>query len=262
MRGTARRRSLIAATAGLLLTTGLGAALPSSAQADTHGAVGKIFGQALPGTWRFDNSTTTLDSARTAIHSNLVSRAGFTGKGVGVALVDTGVVPVPGLDSGNVRLGPDLSFESQAGPYRYLDTFGHGTHMAGIIVGNDPSTGFKGVAPGARLTSVKVGSHDGAVDVSQVIAAVDWVVKHRKDDPANPIRVLNLSYGTDGVQSYQVDPLTHAVENAWRAGIVVVVAAGNRGVARGPQRPRLRPLRAHRRRGEPQRHRARRSTTP
>ncbi len=63
-----------------------------------------------------------------------------------------------------------------------------------------------------------------------MIAAIDWVVQHRNDDPAHPIRVLNLSYGTDGTQDYRTDPLTHAVENAWRAGIVVVTAAGNRGV--------------------------------
>ncbi|MGZ4537287.1 MAG: S8 family serine peptidase, partial [Nocardioidaceae bacterium] len=122
----------------------------------------------------------------------------------------------------------------QSDEHRYLDTFGHGTHMAGIIAGNDPTTllggaRFQGIAPGARLTSVKVGTADGAVDVSQVVAAIDWVVTHRDDDPRNPIRVLNLSYGTDGVQDYRVDPLTHAVENAWRAGIVVVVAGGNSG---------------------------------
>jgi serine protease AprX len=58
---------------------------------------------------------------------------------------------------------------------------------------------------------------------------VDWVVAHRNDDPRNPTRVLNLSYGTDGVQDYRLDPLTHAVENAWRAGIVVVVSGGNNG---------------------------------
>ena len=65
-----------------------------------------------------------------------------------------------------------------------------------------------------------------------MIAAIDWVVEHRNDDPGNPIRVLNLSYGTDGVQDYQIDPLAHAVENAWRAGIVVVVAGGNDGIGR------------------------------
>jgi serine protease AprX len=106
--------------------------------------------------------------------------------------------------------------------------------MAGIIAGNGRYgllglTRFQGLAPDARLTSLKVATSDGAVDVSQVVAAVDWVVQHRNDDPKNPIRVLNLSFGTDGVQDYQVDPLTHAVENAWRAGIVVVVSGGNEG---------------------------------
>ena len=75
---------------------------------------------------------------------------------------------------------------------------------------------------------MKVAAPDGAVDVSQVIAAIDWVVQHRAADGLN-IRVLNLSFGTDGIQDYQVDPLTFAVENAWRHGIVVVVSAGNDG---------------------------------
>ncbi len=193
-----------------------------------------IIGEPVGTGWLFDGAATTMDEVRASIGADAMWSRGYTGKGVGIALVDTGVVPVDGLTSGNVVNGPDLSFESQSDDYRYLDTFGHGTHMAGIIAGRDPGsaldlTRFQGVAPDARLTSVKVGVHDGAVDVSQVIAAIDWVVAHRDDDPANPIRVLNLSYGTDGVQDYQIDPLTHAVENAWRAGIVVVVSGGNEG---------------------------------
>lgn len=179
--------------------------------------------------WRFDETAVTTADVARAIGADRLHASGVTGRGIGVALVDSGVVPVDGLRSGNIVNGPDLSLESQLPELRYLDTFGHGTHLAGIIAGNDRATGFRGIAPGATLTSVKVATADGAVDVSQVIAGIDWVVKHRNDDPARPIRVLNLAYGTDSVQSPQVDPLAHAVENAWRAGIVVVAAAGNGG---------------------------------
>jgi serine protease AprX len=82
------------------------------------------------------------------------------------------------------------------------------------------------MASAARIVNLKVGSSDGGVDVSQMIAAVDWAVQHRKDPGLN-IRVLSLSGGTDSTQSYLVDPLAHAVESAWHHGIVVVVAAGN-----------------------------------
>ncbi len=164
------------------------------------------------------------------------ARRKLTGQGVGVALIDTGVAPVEGLvTSGKVVNGPDLSFESQSDNTRHLDGYGHGTHMAGIIAGRDGAAArgnekdgksFVGMAPDATIINVKVGAADGGTDVSQVVAAVDWVVAHRAD---HNIRVLNLSYGTDSTQASTRDPLAHAVENAWRAGIVVVVAAGNDG---------------------------------
>ena len=160
--------------------------------------------------------------------------AGVTGQGVDVALIDTGVAPVPAL-SGNGKIvnGPDLSLESQNPNLQYLDTNGHGTFMAGIIGGNDGRPGgYRGVAPDSRILSVKVGDADGGVDVSQVIAAIDWVVQHRTDHGMN-IRVLNLSYGTDSSQPFVIDPLAYAVERAWKAGIVVVAAAGNTGEGSG-----------------------------
>ncbi len=154
---------------------------------------------------------------------------GLTGAGVDVALIDSGVVPVDGL--GSVLHGPDLSFESQNPELAHLDTFGHGTHLAGIIAGRDPGPpGFRGIAPGARIISLKVADAFGATDVSQVIAAVDWVVQHRQTNGLN-IRVLNLAFGTDSGQAYGIDPLAFAVEAAWRKGIVVVVSAGNSGGA-------------------------------
>ena len=156
---------------------------------------------------------------------------GYHGEGVDVALIDSGVSPVEGMFAGkNLIYGPDLSFESQDPTLTHVDTNGHGTHMAGIIAGRKGygAEQFYGMAPFARIVSLKVATREGVTDVSQVIAAINWVVEHRNTDGLN-IRVLNLSFGTDGVQDYLLDPLAFAVEQAWNEGIVVVVAAGNDG---------------------------------
>ena len=174
---------------------------------------------------------------------------GFTGAGIDVAVIDTGVTPVEGLaTAGKIINGPDLSFESQAPNLAHLDTNGHGTFIAGLIAGKDstlqqpysdePAAVYRGVAPDARIVSVKVGTADGGVDVTQVIAAINWVVDHRHDNGMN-IRVLNLSYGTNSTQPSLIDPLSFAAERAWRAGIVVVAAAGNTGYQRGVEAPGL-----------------------
>jgi serine protease AprX len=160
---------------------------------------------------------------------------------VDVALIDSGVSPVAGAPT--VVRGPDLTTDRSSSALPGLDAYGHGTHMAGIIAGHDPAvtdvaaasgnrTDFLGVAPDARVVSVKAGDAQGRVDVSQVIAGIDWVVQHAHDNGLN-IRVLNLSYGTDSKQSYEVDPLSFAVEQAWKRGIVVVTSAGNSGDKQG-----------------------------
>jgi len=162
---------------------------------------------------------------------------GATGDGIGVALIDSGVSPVSGLASdGQVVYGPDLSFEAGQANTRNLDTYGHGTAMAGLIVAHDPSavadstdpSNYQGMAPGAHVVSIKVADALGRADISQVIAGIDWAVQHA-DDPGLNIRVLNLSFGTDSEQSYVLDPLAFAAEVAWRQGIVVVVSSGNGG---------------------------------
>jgi serine protease AprX len=174
--------------------------------------------------------------------------AGFTGRGVDVAVIDTGVSPVDGLASGNVLDGPDLSVESQDPNLTHLDTNGHGTFMAGLIAGHDgtltapystaPATAYRGIAPDARIINVKVGDADGGVDVTQVIAAIDWVVQHAHDPGLN-IRVISLSYGTNSNQTATLDPLAYAAEQAWKHGIVVIAAAGNTGYQRGNSAPGL-----------------------
>jgi serine protease AprX len=165
----------------------------------------------------------------------------ITGKGVSVALLDTGTAAVRGLDGvGKVAHGPDLSVEGN-GVLTQLDTFGHGTHLAGIIAAHDPVTLTSnnissldpkiqlGVAPDAGLLSLKLATTDGSTDVSQVIAALNWITENQTAPDGNKVRVVNLAFGTNSVQAYQRDPLAAAAENAWRKGLVVVVSGGNDG---------------------------------
>ncbi len=144
----------------------------------------------------------------------------YKGDDIGVALIDTGVTPSP--DLGGRLLGRvDLTSEGDG-----LDRYGHGTHMAGLIAGNGARAfgTYEGAGPEANLVSVKVAGWDGATDVSSVIAALQWTVANRA---RYGLRVVNLSYGTDGIQPADRDPLDYAVERAWRAGLAVVVSAGN-----------------------------------
>jgi serine protease AprX len=166
------------------------------------------------------------------VRADRVWQRGVTGQGVTVAVIDTGIASVPDLAG---RLVPIAEGVGQAQPCKNLsgelncdDAYGHGTFIAGLIAGNGASSGgrWKGVAPGASVLSVKIAGANGAADVSNVLAAIQWVVSFK--DRYN-IRVLNLSLGTDSTQSYLTDPMNYAVERAWAAGIAVVVSAGNNG---------------------------------
>jgi serine protease AprX len=143
---------------------------------------------------------------------------GNRGKGVGIAVIDTGVSPVDGLADRLVH-GPDLSGEGTT-----TDSHGHGTVMASVAAGGSGT--HPGVAPEATVVAVKVAGRNGAVDVSTMLQAMHWVSAYADQ---YDIRVLNLSWGTDSTQDPAVDPLNHAVQRLWQQGIVVVVAAGNSG---------------------------------
>ena len=158
---------------------------------------------------------------------------GYDGSGVGVAIIDSGITAwhddLTGV-AGGQRVARFVDFVGgRLTPY---DDYGHGTHVAGIVAGNgfDSSGARSGIAPGATLTVLKVLDQSGAGRISDVIAALDYVVAHRGE---LNIKVVNLSVATGVYESYYVDPLTLAAHAAVNAGIVVVAAAGNNG--RSPQ---------------------------
>lgn len=162
---------------------------------------------------------------------------GITGAGVNVAVIDTGVAPVPGLDAADkVAAVVDLSTERFDDEARFVDGHGHGTHLAGIIAGRSAGTnpaatdGFAGIAPDAGIVSVKVAGRDGDVTPAAVVSGIDWVIEHAAE---LDIRVISLALDTGYAGPYGSDPLAAAVERAWDAGIVVVTAAGNEGAESG-----------------------------
>jgi serine protease AprX len=186
---------------------------------------------------RFDRPLQKSDY-RTALTTGglMVNRAmGLTGKGIGVAVIDSGVAPwhddltnktSAWFPYGNQRVRAFVDFvNGQTSPY---DDEGHGTHVAGIIAGNGTDSRGKqvGVAPDASLIVLKVLDANGAGTISNIIQALDWVLANRT---RYNIRVVNMSVGAGVTESYWTDPLTLAAKCLVDAGVVVVGAAGNAG---------------------------------
>lgn len=190
------------------------------------------------------------------VNAPLAWQKGYVGTNIGVAVIDSGITPVPDLASNSVSLSLNLSLlgllgnsSSEVAPGSIgrivysqnfvpgqsdaLDHYGHGTHVAGLIAGNGAaSTGsqyfrtFYGSAPNANIINLRVLDQNGAGTDSAVIAAIGRAIALKN---TYSIRVINLSLGRPIYESYKLDPLCQAIEKAWQAGIVVVVAAGNDG---------------------------------
>jgi serine protease AprX len=187
-------------------------------------------------TWAVGGTTSNLQTTyNQTLNAPSLWFSGDTGSGVGVAVIDTGV-------DGNL---PD--FQSASGTSRVIatavtnpsaltatDSYGHGTDVAAIIAGNgdrrattDTLYGqYIGVAPNANLISIKASDETGTATVLNVIYGLQFAVDHQSQ---YNIRVVNMSLDAATAQSYKTDPLDAAAESAWMHGIVVVVAAGNRG---------------------------------
>ncbi|MGK0460536.1 MAG: serine protease AprX [Candidatus Azotimanducaceae bacterium] len=173
----------------------------------------------------------------TLIDADMLHVQGITGKGVGVAIIDTGSWSRKNIAQ-NTDRQPRVAAYYDAIENRtdlpMSDQNGHGTHIASVVAsskstldvnGNRPGS-YHGIAPDANLVIVKAFDENGRGSYMNVIRAIIYVIAHKQE---HNIRVLNLSFGATPMSHYWQDPLNLAVMAAWRAGIVVVVSSGNNG---------------------------------
>jgi serine protease AprX len=180
-----------------------------------------------------------LDYTAAAVNASVAWYNNAYGYGIGVALIDSGLNSNADFNKhARIVYNQDFTGEfTQNGnvqdPANAPDLYGHGEHVAGILGGNGTNSlcgscdrRLVGMAPGVNIVNLRVLDENGNGSDSGVIAAIDTAItlQHTYN-----IRVMNLSLGRAVYESYKNDPLCQAVEQAWKAGIVVVVAAGNDG---------------------------------
>lgn len=171
--------------------------------------------------------TAQMNRVADIIESRIAHEHGILGKGIGVAVVDTGITLHKDFIEGGNRVIAFVDFiNHRQDPY---DDNGHGTHVAGIIGGNGYSSKakYKGVAPECNFIGVKVLDHRGDGNISDVLAGLQWIIDNRKK---YNIRIVNISVGTSSKDNLDENSLlVQGVNAVWDSGIVVVVAAGNNG---------------------------------
>jgi serine protease AprX len=167
----------------------------------------------------------------------LLHSHGITGRGINVAV----------LDSGLWEKNRELSLDSNGNPRilaRYdaiigdkvdnaVDSSGHGTHMTSVLArsgqitrANTPQPSYRGIAPDAGIVTVKAFGNSGEAGFLDIVRGIQWVVENRE---RYAIRVLNLSFAARPRWPYWEDPVNQALMRAWKAGIFVAAAAGNEG---------------------------------
>ena len=156
----------------------------------------------------------------------LKNRYGLTGRGVSVAVLDTGITPHIDFDN-RILVFLDLIF-GHAQPY---DDNGHGSHVAGLIGGSGRASKgrYEGMAPECGFVILKILDHRGNGRKQDVLKAIDWAGNEKEIQYPD----LNISVGTTEQEKVLHDLLIEAVEQAWDDGLVVVTAAGNLGPGSG-----------------------------
>lgn len=167
----------------------------------------------------YDNPTiyTQINNARKIVHCNDMP---YSGKGVGIAFLDTGICRIPDFQNRIIYFKDFMN-----GKKGIYDDNGHGTHVAGIA---SSSGYYRGIAPQSDIIMLKVLNSSGQGNASDVIAGIQWIANNYKK---YNIRIVNMSIGTSS--PVKNDPLVEAVERLWDMGIVVVTAAGNNGPSPG-----------------------------
>lgn len=161
---------------------------------------------------------------------NVVTQSVCQGKGVGVAIIDSGIDTnhvmftywQNGVQASRVVYSKDFTGQNTT-----ADNFGHGTHVATLVAGGwNMGDTYNGVVPEAHLLNLRVLDNSGAGTMSNVVAALDWCIANKS---TYNIRVINISLGTLPKDSYVNDPMCKAARRAFNAGILVVASAGNNG---------------------------------
>ncbi|HEV8132711.1 MAG TPA: S8 family peptidase [Acidobacteriota bacterium] len=178
------------------------------------------------------STATAVTAARNislaTIGADQANNSGYDGRGMTVAVLDSGIYAQHPDLTGRVIAAVDFtSGQAVQVPYN-TDRYGHGTHVAGIIGGNGSLSGgtYAGVAPKVNFVDVKVIGDNGSGRTSDLINAIAWVIQNKN---TYNIRAANLSLGHIPVESYTTDPSCQAVEQLVAAGIVTVAASGNMG---------------------------------
>ena len=184
-----------------------------------------------------------MNRVRMQLGADIAHAKGFYGKGIGVAVLDSGILPHPDfvqngnrirrfidftLDADNITEQRETLLRSQNSLFQCYDPAGHGTHVAGILCGDGTMSAGKycGIAPKSHIVCCRVLDEKGEGSAAVVATAIRWVIANRAE---YGIRILNLSFGSTERDNAAAMELNVLAEEAWDCGLVVVASAGNSG---------------------------------
>lgn len=166
------------------------------------------------------------------VNADKLHQVGITGKGVGVAVIDSGLSEFDQIEYNTY--GEQRNIHRVSVTDVDVDDFGHGSHVTSLIANSSATydesgqmtLGYNGIAPDVDLISIKAFDETGIASYEDILLAIDYVLVHK--DELN-IKVLNLSFGSEAETMYHIDPINVALMKAWQEGITVVASAGNTG---------------------------------